>query len=603
MNLAAIRHHAYDNFCYQLDDDTLEINLLTGRDVEEVSIVSGDPFDGGIPGGSFKWNGRESKITRRMELETHLLWTTALHPEFKRARYYFILRTGSETIYYLETGFFTPKEFKRARDPAGCFTFPWMNSADIRRPPEWPERTVWYQIFPSRFCRGKSDFIPEKMKPWGKYGENVSYDDVFGGNLQGIIDRLDYLENLGISGIYMTPINLSPSQHKYDTTDYLTVDPAFGSNETLRTLVREAHRRKIRVMLDGVFNHSGWQFFAWQDVLKNREKSKYANWFMINNFKFGQPSFQDKSGDYYTFAFCDYMPKLNTNNPDVRRYLIGVCETWVTEYDIDALRLDVANEISHVFCRELSERMRALKPDFYIIGEIWHNALPWLRDREFDAVMNYPLQDIIADFCSDKTETVKSLEHRLNRCYSMYYRQTNRVLFNQMDSHDTIRIRNRCGSAEKAMQALALLFLMPGSVCIYYGTEILLEGEHDPDNRRCMPWPEIENGLFAKEIRFMKTLIELRRTHPALSGTEMHFAYTAADPDGEKRIVRMTKASDDGTETVKTVINCGWTACDAPDDGQPLLAAGFSGGRLSPGGILFLREKSRTAQEGWTHDR
>lgn len=570
MNLPAIQHFAFDNFCYQLTDDDLEISINTGKDVDKVFIVAGDPFAAGILGGDWQWNGKETEITEKKELQNHYRWTTVLSPEFKRVSYYFrivSLADGkTEEVYYTYNGLFTKEEFEKNGKKHGRFTYPWMNPIDTCRTPSWVENTVWYQIFPARFCRGKTDFIPENLLPWAKFGEAVPSgrgkpEPVYGGNIQGMIDKLDYLQELGITGIYTTPLNKSSSQHKYNTDDYEQIAPDFGDAETMKEFVRKAHEHGIRIMLDGVFNHSGWFFDKWQDVWKNREKSEYKDWFMINDFNFVEPSFgygkgNSGTGKFFSFAFVDFMPKLNTNNPEVRKYIIDVCKMWVREYDIDGLRLDVANEISHVFCQELNVAMKSMKPDFYIVGEIWHNSQPWLRGQEYDSVMNYPLQNAIADFCCTDDMTAKEFEYAINRCYSMYYRQVNRVLFNQMDSHDTIRILNRCdGNKVRARQALALMFAMTGSVCIYYGTEIMLEGSFDPDNRRCMPWKEIEEGRFNDDMEFMKSLISLRRNHPAMTSSRYDFVYDESNPDGKERTVKILKTAEDKSEKICVEIN------------------------------------------------
>jgi len=415
MNFAAIEHRSFDNYCYPLDKDTLSIHIRTGKDIRRVTLVWGDPFDRGLMGGAWNWIGKRTEMTDVRELPDHLWWSLTVKPEFKRCQYYFELDDGGQTLCFVENGFFTQADLKKQTFPF-IFIFPWMNEADICTPPEWPENTVWYQIFPSRFCRGgKAD--TNAYRKWAPPDKTVTNEERYGGNLQGITDKLDYLARLGITGLYLNPVNRSPSQHKYDTTDYLRIDESFGTNDDMKRLVSEAHKRGIRVMLDGVFNHTGTDFFAWQDVLKNRGKSKYASWYIVNNFNFAG-SGKARHGDYYTFAFADGMPKLNTNNPEVREYLLNVCETWVKEYDIDALRMDVANELSHVFCRELHERMRKLKSDFYIVGEIWHNSMPWLRGDEFDAVMNYPLSNAVFDFASSPETDTRTLERNINYCFT-----------------------------------------------------------------------------------------------------------------------------------------------------------------------------------------
>jgi len=593
MNFDAVEHRAFDNYCYPFNKDELVISIRTGVDVKKIFLVWGDPFAGGIMGGNWTWNGTRTEITEIKELQKFLWWTIVVAPAFKRCRYYFELHADDGVFYCCEDGFYEEAEFRSLPFNLSCFTFPWMNSSDICSPPDWPKSTVWYQIFPSRFSRGNGGcgraLAGRPFKAWGGPNQNVTNEDEFGGNLQGITDRLDYLSDLGVTGIYLNPVNLSGTQHKYDTTDYLEIDPSFGTKQDMKRLTSEAHKRGIRVMLDGVFNHSGWDFFAWQDVLKNREKSKYAGWYMISDFSFSaEPGAHSRDGKYYAFAFCDTMPKLNTNDPGLREYMLGVCETWVKEYDIDALRLDVANELSHTFCRELKKRMKALKLDFYIVGEIWHNSLPWLRGDEFDAVMNYPLQNTISNFVLDGAMTAGQFEQNINRCLTMYFRQTEEVLFNQMDSHDTVRLITKSGSCGKAVQQLVFLFSMPGSACIYYGTEVLLAGGHDPDCRRCMPWKEIGDGRYDGEISFMKSLISLRRTMPSLQGYGVRFVHDGI-PDG-RRVVRIRRTSDDGTETTDVLFNFGTEPCTADcAAGAVLLSGGYSGGVLQPDGFVMWR--------------
>lgn len=598
MNFAAVQHKAFDNYCYPLDDDTLEVNLFTGKDVDKVILIYGDPFCGGILGGNWHWDGKELEITKKCEMQSHLKWTITIKPEFKRARYYFKLFSGTESFFFMETGFF-PEQNLSSGDMHGCFTFPWMNPADTVNAPEWAQNTVWYQIFPARFNKGECQCVPENIKPWQPFGEEIIHihgagEPVYGGNLQGIVDKLDYLKDLGITGLYMTPVNKSHSQHKYDTDDYCQIDPAFGDDKTMKELVEQAHSKGIRVMLDGVFNHSGVFFGPWQDVWQNREKSRYKDWFMINDFDFIEMANGQKGNagnkKYYSFAFVDKMPKLNTNNPELREYLCGVCEKWVKEYDIDGIRLDVANEISHVFCQQLKFRLTSIKKDFYLLGEIWHNSLPWLRGDQFDSVMNYPLQNAIADFCCARTQSALQFEYAINRCYGMYYRQTNRVLFNQMDSHDTIRILNRCGkNKNRARQTLSLMFSMPGSVCIYYGTEIMMEGGHDPDNRRCMPWKELDEGMFDQDLEFTKKLISVRKENPALVGTEIDFLRDFNESENN-RIVHFIKTSEDRTQKVGVIVNCGEHAVDVNkivNVNKVLLSQCEENGVINPDGFVI----------------
>ena len=222
-------------------------------------------------------------------------------------------------------------------------------------------------------------------------------------------------------------------------------------------------------------------------------------------------AYVDSDRCFYSFAFTDVMPKLNTNNEEVIEYFCKVCEDWIRKFDIDGIRFDVGNEVSHRFLKRIREHLKAVKPDLYLLGETWHDASQWLQGDEYDSVMNYPLLSGIHDFFLDKTMKKEEFEYMVNRCYTMYMQQNNDVLFNLLDSHDTERLMNRFHDLDKFYQQLAILFTLPGSPCIYYGTEIAMEGAHDPDCRRCMPWSEIESKENQEKIAMMRKLIMLRR--------------------------------------------------------------------------------------------
>lgn len=575
MDFNGVYHRANDNYCYCLDENKLIINIKTGYDVKYVNIIHGDPFSKGILGGAEKWSGETTNIPFKKRLKNQIWWTTTIEPPFKRLKYYFELQTEDEIWYYFEDGFVSKEQLELEGRSRQCFVFPWMNPADVPVTPAWVNDTVWYQIFPDRFCNGDTSLNDEKTLPWKENGP-VGGREFYGGDLPGIISKLDYLENLGITGIYLTPINKARSNHKYDTTDYEMIDPHFGDEKIMKTLVSEAHKKGIRVMLDSVFNHSGDQFAPWLDVKQKGKESKYYNWFMIKSWP----------DDYYSFAFYKGMPKLNTNNPEVREYLIGVCEKWVKDYDVDGIRLDVANEISHVFCKELRLHLKALKPDIYILGEIWHDAMPWLRGDEFDSVMNYPLGESIKDFWIDRSLTNEDFEFTINRCYTRYMQQTNDVLFNLLDSHDTKRLRSDVRNLDEFFQQLLVLFTMPGSPCIYYGTEIAMEGGYDPDNRRCMPWSQIESGKYDERIEIIKSIIRLRKEEPLLRDRNFHFPNTIDRP----RVIQFRKIGW-VDNYIEVILNCDDTDVTIEKKGELLFARHYIDEELLPGGIIVRRVK------------
>ena len=584
MDFNAVYHQASDNYCYPLNNDELIINIKTGYDVEEVSIILGDPFAAGILGGGEHWDGTEEPIIYKKRLKNQIWWTTTVRPEFKRLKYYFKLQTAEESWFFFEDGFVSDEQMHLEGRSRQCFVFPWMNPCDVPRTPAWVNDTVWYQIFPDRFCNGDHSIDPDNVVPWRDHG-SVTNDECFGGDLAGITSKLDYLQNLGINGLYLTPINESPSNHKYDTTDYTKIDPRFGDEETLIHLVEEAHKRGIRVMLDGVFNHCGYYFAPWQDVLAKGPESKYYDWFMINEWQIDRNGQAAKKKQIYTFAFYDGMPKINTNNPEVRKYFVDICANWVEHYGIDGIRLDVANEVSHRFCKELHERVKGINPDIYILGEIWHNALPWLRGDEFDAVMNYPLGQSIKDFWIDKSLTNEDFEYTINRCYTSYMQQTNDVLFNLLDSHDTKRLRSDVKNLDEYFAQLAVLFAMPGSPCIYYGTEIAMEGSYDPDCRRCMPWTDIKAGKYAERSEIIATLIRLRRQEPLLKSRNFHFPDDYKD---HKRVIQFQKV-DFPDCYVEVLINCCEEDIEVEQQGEILLARHYIDSTLLSNGVLIRR--------------
>ncbi|MGB6178041.1 glycoside hydrolase family 13 protein, partial [Carnobacterium sp.] len=309
------------------------------------------------------------------------------------------------------------------------------------------------------------------------------------------------------------------SNHKYDTTDYFEIDPDFGDKETLRKLVDEAHKRGIRIMLDAVFNHLGMLSHQWTDVVKNEEKSKYADWFHIHKFpvKIDDTLTTEELENvgqvpYDTFAFTGHMPKLNTANKDVQDYLLEVAAYWIREFDIDAWRLDVANEVDHHFWKRFYQVTTDLKEDFYILGEIWHSSQSWLQGDEFHAVMNYAFTGTIEDYFMNKRMTASKMVSGLNEQLMLYRQQANEVMFNSLDSHDTARILTiSAGNKDSVKSSLLFTFMQHGSPCIYYGTEVGMDGFDDPDCRKCMVWDKDEQDLAM--LDFSKKLIAFRKEH------------------------------------------------------------------------------------------
>ena len=569
MDLAAIFHESRTPMCCMTDPETLQITLRTGREVERAELICADPYEAGIAGGEEAWQGRRIAMEPWLELEHHQLWRIVLKPPFRRLRYVFALTQAQEQWYCYEDGL---RPALQLDGRVQCFQMPWMNPADCIAPPDWVRHTVWYQVYPDRFCRGGSG-RPGAL-PW-RHGP-VTNAERFGGDLAGIAQKLPYLAGLGVNGLYLNPIFAARSFHKYDTTDYTRVDPDFGTEADLQELVRQAHANGIRVMLDAVFNHCGPGFAPWRDVVEKGPGSAWRDWFFVNRWPVEEGRTDD--GRYFSFSFHGGMPKLNTNHPAVQDYLIGLCEDWVRRYDIDGLRFDVGNEISHAFLRRLRVRLKALKPDLYLLGEIWHDAPAWLEGDEYDAVMHYPLQSAVRRFFEDESLPARAFGWQAGRCLAAYAPQVSAAQFTLLDSHDTIRLRSRVRSEDEFWQQLAALFTLPGSPCVYYGTELALEGGRDPDCRRCMPWDELDTGAGRARLDAMRSLIALRRTEPDLQGSAVTFC------PGSGRLVRYRRGS------VEVCLNAGTAPAALMPGGAALFARGWDGRTLAPGGTLVRRD-------------
>ena len=372
--------------------------------------------------------------------------------------------------------------------------------------PAWVQDAVFYQIFPERFANGDRSNDPPEVAGWDCLPTRENF---FGGDLQGIIAHLDYIVDLGVTALYLTPVFAARSNHKYDTSDYLTVDPAFGSTELLRRLVEACHRQGLRVVLDAVFNHCGDGFWAFQDVVAHGAQSPYAQWFQsVNHPVRSEPL------SYQTCGGAAFLPKLNLANRDVRDHLLHVAQYWIRTCDIDGWRLDVPWKAPMDFWREFRAAVKAVKPDAYIAGETWRDTAYWLAGDTCDGVMNYPLRDCILDYCLRDAMDAEDFDHFTARLRQVHG-QADAANLNLLGSHDTPRLMTlSAGNVQRAMLAAVLQFTLPGVPMVYYGDEIGMLGENDPDCRRTMRWDSLEWNQDMRAL--VRTLATARRRHAAL---------------------------------------------------------------------------------------
>lgn len=582
MELGSIRHRSAFTDAYAVSGEEIILNLQTGRDVTSVRLIHNDPYAGGCTGMK-PWDGAPQPMEPAWELKHHRIWSIRLKPKFKREQYYFSITAGDETMLMFEDGFYTPAEADQAGRLKQYYKFPWLNAADVFTPPQWAADTVWYQIMPDRFCRGSSAPKRFPLRKWEDH-THIHFWDYYGGDLKGITGKLPYLQKLGITGIYMTPIFLSGTNHKYNTFNYDTIDPDFGTEEDLMELVEQAHKAGIRVMLDAVFNHSGTEFPQWQDVVKNGPASPYWDWFFVNKWPLPKLSKGTRDGKFYSFAFTDMMPKLNTNNPEVIDYFLQRCKKWVEKWNIDGIRFDVGNEVSHRFLKTLNRELKAIKPELFLLGEIWHDSVQWLQGDEYDSTMNYPFIESMQNFWVSP-QSALDLQYAMNRCFTLYPQQVNRVLFNFLDTHDTMRSATRCGNPDVFYQQLAMLLTMPGSPCLYYGTEIALEGGNDPDCRRPMPWHRIDAGECDEALRECASLIGIRKTYPQLRSENI--AWRTFDAP---RLVCYSRKASGSDAAVTVYLNADSAAAEIPSQGKLLYSRKLEGHALQSGGIAIILE-------------
>ena len=560
MNLAAVYHEAKSKFAYMFDRKTLHLRLRTARgDVPSVTLVGGDPFrwiQSKEDPTHWEWD-KTAAFLEPMQLEyqtaLHDYWFIAVQPQWKRIRYAFILEKVDQKILYGSRSFYDLHQHPDAQfETSYYFNFPFLNHEDLFQPPTWVKDTIWYQIFPERYADGDSSNNPENSLPWGSEEDTIY--KFYGGDLQGVIDHLDELADLGINGIYFTPIFESPSSHKYDTSNYYRIDPAFGTNELFGELMEKAHQKGIRVMLDAVFNHCGWFHPFWQDVVKHGRESRYYDCFFIErdpviNFdveegKIPKVSFDERGHlNYATFAFTPLMPKWNTDHPLVKEHLFGAIRYWTETYRVDGWRLDVSNEVPHAFWREFRQMLKQINPEVYILGENWDNSYPWLLGDQFDGVMNYELTYPIwfllgeADKVKQKYDVVEYQE-AINQLLANYPKHNLPVMYNLIDSHDTPRIMSICGDQiEKVKLAYLLQFTFAGAPSVYYGSEVGLAGP-EGHNRRCMPWNESQQDLGIRS--FVKNLIELRKKYSVFSVVDLKWLLV----DSEKQAFIFQKNED-----------------------------------------------------------
>jgi glycosidase len=389
--------------------------------------------------------------------------------------------------------------------------------------PYWVQDAIFYQIFPDRFYRSEQNKQSIVLQDWGSPPTVRGFQ---GGDLRGIIEKFDYLLDLGVNALYLNPIFSSTANHRYHTNDYFKIDRTLGTLEDFRALLDVAHSNHVRVILDGVFNHSGRGFFAFTDLLDNGPESRYLNWYFINGFPldaFGS----GKATRYKAWWDIKDLPKLNTDNPAVREYLMNVSRYWIDQ-GVDGWRLDVPAEIDDdEFWAEFRQEVRKVNPDAYTVGEIWDGNPRWVGDEHFDGLMHYTLRDAILKLIGREIKVTEFAE-QMEGFLKMYPQENVYAMYLALGSHDTRRLMTKLDDdLEKVKLAFMLQFGNPGAPAIYYGDEIGLKGGKDPDNRGAFPWDENEWNHDLRD--YVKKLIAARKRHQALRRGDLQRVYLSQE--------------------------------------------------------------------------
>lgn len=504
MNRGAIAHMPDKRYCFCLSPGRFLFRLQTGRDdIEKVILHYRDKY---IP--VFLLDTRQSiemKLAARDGC--HDYFEVDLDIDVVCLRYFFeIIDRAGERTYYCNCRFLS----EAPEDNDRMFDLP-QNLREIERfeTPDWAKNAVVYQVFPARFATSK----PVADEVW--YQTPMDGRTDLKGDLKGMADRLTYIRDLGVDVLYMTPVFKSNSVHKYDTIDYYTVDPSFGTNEDLVALVEKAHSLGLRVVLDAVFNHTAPEFFAFKDLMENWPNSTYRDWYYAKD-KPVIPKTRLVKPNYKCFGYFGGMPKLNVENPETADYFIDVALYWLRTAKIDGWRLDVGDEVSHYFWKKFRDAVKTEFPDALIVGEVWHYAADFLQGDNWDTVMNYPFLNAAMDFVNEGTITASEFVNELGFLRGNLHNAVIPVLWNLLGSHDTPRALHRCGEDKRKLKLMAAMqMLLPGSPMIYYGDEVGLTGARDPDCRRGMLWDEARQD---QELRnWYQRLIILRKTVPQLT--------------------------------------------------------------------------------------
>jgi cyclomaltodextrinase len=517
------------------NDGVVKIRIHTEPGIEKLWVLFEDP------------NFRPLELVKYAKTQRFDYWRAHINTFQDDFKFSFAAKTNENLgIYFGTSGvanFISPSE-------------KWhINKLNFKRHfvPDWVFGGVMYQIFPERFYNSNSDLNPETVVPWGSESKRLEFQ---GGDLYGVIEKLDYIKNLGVNILYLNPIFLSKSVHKYDTWDHFKVDSHLGGDEALSKLVAEVHKRDMKIILDCSLNHVHPRNFAFQDVVKNGESSKYSDWFTVssyplrlihrphlysNTYKVGWDGNQEEYKEYIVKTIEETklpveelnddgpiieptykawwgvpdMPKVNMESEGAIEWGLEVAEYWIKNFNIDGWRMDVAKEISIPFWKKFRNIVKNQKEDSILISEIFGDTSQWLQGDMFDGTMNYSFRELMTDYFASNRISTKYFNESLAHLYSMYSFEAISSCQNLLSSHDVKRFLNRCDDWKDIKGAVFLQSTFPGIASIYYGDEVGLSGGADPNNREPFPWHD-EESWNHKLLDYTSELMNLKKTNKIL---------------------------------------------------------------------------------------
>ncbi len=527
INRSALFHVSECNYCYPVGETTLAIRLrLACNDAERITVWYKNLYDHVKPFLSVQMSLILSDgVNDIYEGEISL-------PE-RRFKYYFEIEKGSEIVYFGSDGALDNAVLKE-----GCFYYPCINPDEMPGLPDWAAGETIYQIWTDRFYNSDPSNDPPGTKTWGVLPDRDTY---FGGDFEGIAEKLPYLKSLGVGLIYLNPVFASPSYHKYDICDYDTVDEHMGGEKGLSELVTKAHENGIHVVLDAVLNHCSSEHPFFRDLLEKGPESKYTGWFYPYSFPL---SIQECNYDTFAGLVPD-MPRFNTANSEVQDYLVGNTVMWTKKLQIDGWRLDVCDEVSHSLLKKLRQELTEARPDILIIGEIWNHSGRWMQGDEIHSVTNYKYRQAMLHYLTGKSDA-RTFIHDLAHAKMQVKTPMHPYLININSTHDTERVRHAfCDNERLALCAAAMQLMIDGMPLIYYGDELFMDGDIDPDSRRAMDWDSAD-GAFAAEVR---SLAHFRGNSAVLKRGRTEFVHA------EDRLLAFTRSYDG--KTLLCVVNPG----------------------------------------------